>query len=109
METINIVGDSDSHMKTKSKKRMVFKIALVTTILFYLISFGPFVAFAAYMGWDENPYAIWGGIGYLPHAILAAKSDAYNRYTAWWIKLADPELAASFRKGFLNGSMTLRP
>lgn len=82
-------------------------MGLITMGLIYLVSFGPFVSMAAHMGWNESRAATWAGIVFLPHALLSAKSDAYNRYTTWWIELADPELAASFRESFESGSMAI--
>lgn len=102
-----MVGDLNRDMKTKQANQIHPKMALITVVVFYLISFGPFVCLAAYMGWDNNRTAMWAGIVYLPHGILAIKSDAYNRYTAWWLGLADPELAADFREGFVSGSMII--
>jgi hypothetical protein len=86
--------------------RLRVKVTVATVLLLYLVSFGPYVALAARMGWGENRVIIWAGAIYLPHAYLAAKMDAYNRYTTWWIRLGDSKMAAEFREAFESGPIT---
>jgi len=75
------------------------KIVVIVIIVFYVLSWGPLVAFnAKYTKIFNSPFLLFVSKLYEPHRLVAKYFMPYKKYAAWWIRLTNEQQAEDYLK-----------
>jgi hypothetical protein len=83
--------------KKKTNRKLTWTIIIVSVIVFYLISFGPFVGLVC--GFKAfSFFTPLGMLVYRPHFAVMYYSEGYYSYINWWAGFGDDTKPVTYKK-----------
>ena len=74
----------------KGKNILIVGILIITLVVIYVVSYGPFLFLVNYCNFDkkwQEDLLVKTRMIYYPHALLTENSEIYFNYTLWWARL----------------------